>query len=170
MFLSDLFIHGIGGAKYDEMTDSICARLLKSLAPQFATVSATAYPPLPPPFPVTDKSLRSTEHQLRDVQYNPDRHLSSDSPTSIQSLVRQKQQILKGIAGRHPSAEEHRTLQQINSQLGQPAETARERLRANSEAFRDELKANAVLRDREFAWCLHPEASLTAFLKTEFGG
>ena len=170
VFLSDLFIHGIGGAKYDEMTDSICARLLKSLAPQFATISATAYPPLPPSFPVTDDSLRSTEHQLRDVQYNPDRHLSSDSPTSIQSLVRQKQQILKGIAGRHPSAEEHRTLQQINSQLGQHAEAVRERLRANSEAIRDQLKANAVLRDREFAWCLHPEASLTTFLKTEFGG
>ena len=170
VFLSDLFIHGIGGAKYDEMTDSICARLLKSLAPQFATVSATAYPPLPPPFPVTDESLRSTEHQLRDVQYNPDRHLSIDSPTPIQSLIHQKQQILKGIAGRHPSAEEHRTLQQINSQLGQHAEAVRERLRANSEAIRDQLKANAVLRDREFAWCLHPEASLTTFLKTEFGG
>ena len=35
LFLADLFVHGIGGAKYDAMTDQICERLFGMKAPSF---------------------------------------------------------------------------------------------------------------------------------------
>ncbi len=170
VFMADLFIHGIGGAKYDAMTDAICESLLGIPVPQFATISATAYPPLPTPFQVTDALLKSTEHQVRDVQYNPDRHLSDDGQALCRILVQQKQQILKAIAGRHPTLVEHRQLMEINSQLSAEAAAARTSLQAGCDVMRDQLRANSVLKDREFSWCLHPEAALTSFLRTEFLG
>ena len=64
VFLADLFIHGIGGARYDAMTDAICARGLGLAAPPFATVSATANLPLSKSFDVTDADWHHTQHQL----------------------------------------------------------------------------------------------------------
>lgn len=170
VFLSDLFIHGIGGAKYDAMTDSICHSMLQIIVPHFATISATAFPPLPAPFQVTETLLKSTEHQVRDVLYNPDRHLSEDVRASCRNLIQQKQFILKAIAGRHPTSVEHRQLAEINSQLGAKAAAAKASLQAGCDVMRDQLRANAVLKDREFSWCLHPEAAVTSFLRTEFLG
>src|SRR5262249_12014252 len=43
--LADLFVHGIGGAKYDQMTDRIVARFFRIAAPQFLTLSATVQLP-----------------------------------------------------------------------------------------------------------------------------
>ena len=39
--LSDLFIHGIGGAKYDELTDQIICRFFGFEPPGFVALSAT---------------------------------------------------------------------------------------------------------------------------------
>ncbi len=43
--LADLFVHGLGGAKYDEMTDALIARFFGLEPPTFLTVSATLHSP-----------------------------------------------------------------------------------------------------------------------------
>ena len=45
--LGDLFIHGIGGAKYDELGDSIARRFFGIEPPEFLTLSLTAWLGLP---------------------------------------------------------------------------------------------------------------------------
>ncbi|MBU0616370.1 MAG: hypothetical protein KKI02_01500, partial [Planctomycetes bacterium] len=45
LFLSDLFVHGIGGAKYDEMTEDFILRFFGVDLPPTCCVSATAYLP-----------------------------------------------------------------------------------------------------------------------------
>ena len=47
LFLSDLFIHGIGGGKYDELTDDIIRRFYECEPPDFLVLSATRLLPLP---------------------------------------------------------------------------------------------------------------------------
>src|SRR5258708_32291860 len=44
--LSDLFIHGIGGAKYDELTDEIVRRFYGFEPPWYMVLSATLLLPL----------------------------------------------------------------------------------------------------------------------------
>ena len=39
-------------------------------------------------------------------------------------------------------------------------------MQANRDQIRDQIRANAVLKDREFSWCLHQDV---AFLKSSFG-
>jgi hypothetical protein len=70
LFLADLFIHGIGGAKYDAMTDRICERFFGFKAPSFLTVSATMYLPLGDPFAVSENALRDINHKP-DIQSRP---------------------------------------------------------------------------------------------------
>ena len=47
LFLSDLFIHGIGGGKYDELTDDLIRRFYGIEPPEFLILSATRLLPLP---------------------------------------------------------------------------------------------------------------------------
>ena len=41
LFLGDLFMHGIGGAKYDQVTDSLVERFFGVKPPGFMTLTAT---------------------------------------------------------------------------------------------------------------------------------
>ena len=58
--LGDLFIHGIGGAKYDELGDEIARRFLGIEPPGFLTVSMTLWLGLP--------SQPSARHDLAGIE------------------------------------------------------------------------------------------------------
>jgi hypothetical protein len=45
LFIADQFIHGIGGAQYDQVTDRVIARFIGMTPPRFAVATATAYFP-----------------------------------------------------------------------------------------------------------------------------
>ncbi|MCU0876430.1 MAG: hypothetical protein MUF06_01375 [Pirellulaceae bacterium] len=71
VFLSDLFIHGIGGAKYDELTDEIIYRWFGLRPPRFLTATATFRLPIDRPEITRDDVLRSAQ-RLRDVIFRPE--------------------------------------------------------------------------------------------------
>ena len=72
--LCDLFIHGIGGAKYDRITDRLIECYFGIPAPAIACVSATLLLDLPHEN-VTADALRQSRQRLRSLHYNPQRHL-----------------------------------------------------------------------------------------------
>lgn len=92
--LADLFIHGIGGAKYDEMTDRIVARFFDLPAPEFLTVSATVYLPLAEPFGVTAADERRLLGLLRDLEQNPDRHIEPGISPEADALIAERQRLI----------------------------------------------------------------------------
>ena len=80
--LSDLFIHGIGGSKYDELGDEIARRFFGIEPPAFLTVSLTSGLGLPldstAPDPADFDALRGS--------HNPDRHLHEPFPDELRIL------------------------------------------------------------------------------------
>lgn len=78
LFAADLFIHGIGGAKYDRITDEIIHRYFGVRPPEFACVSATLrlgwLVDLADPAAATE-ALRTARHRVRDLRYNPQRYV-----------------------------------------------------------------------------------------------
>lgn len=168
LFLADLFIHGIGGAKYDAMTDQICSRFFGVQAPPFATVTATAYLPLGTAFPASEGDLRGIQQRLRDTRYNPDRFVTSCTCSAIHELLHAKSRIIGCLNARRPTKLEHGKLAELNRQIGADLSGVRARLESEREQIRFQLRVNSVLRDREFAWGLHPEASLIEFFDREF--
>lgn len=170
LFLADLFLHGIGGAKYDEMTNRICHELFGIEAPDYLTVSATLYLPLGAAFSTTDADLRAVDHRIRDLVYNPDRHL--DHQPEIQSLVQEKKKILSdaqslrrsGELKGHLTRNQHRRLNEIRATLVQHVRPIQADYESRRTTLRAQLTANSLIRNREFAFVLYPEDLVYDFL------
>ncbi len=170
LFLADLFVHGIGGAKYDAMTDWICERLFGLKSPSFLTVSGTLYLPLGDPFEVTERELREINHKLRDLTYNPDRHLEHVPETA--ALITEKTSLLASATALRQSnkiqgrltRDQHHRLTEIRTALQKQADLVRSEYESTRTKVRARLSANALVRDREYAFALYPEHQLRQFL------
>jgi hypothetical protein len=90
---ADLFVHGIGGAKYDQMTDRITCRFFGLKPPDFLTMSATLLLPVqgPASHPADEARLL---RQLRELDYNSDRHLSVEVARQHGGVVAEKQRLV----------------------------------------------------------------------------
>jgi hypothetical protein len=162
--LGDFFVHGIGGGKYDEVTDAIVRDYFGLEPPAYQVLSATLHLPLPG-FPSTADDLKRADRRVRDLHWNPQRHLP---PGAAPELVARK----AALAAAEPPATDRparkawfRELQRVTEELRAlvagripAAEAERDRVRA-------EVAANAVLRRRDYAWVLYPEATLRPFLQ-----
>jgi hypothetical protein len=187
LYLCDLFIHGIGGAIYDEMTDALIEVLYERPAPEFLTVSATLQLPLGGSFSATPADVRRHEGLLRDLRQNPWRHLPPcDELSTRQSLAhadlcrrltalhRERERLLieQRIAEkradrqfprrvrRQRNRERYLRLEQIRNELLAIVEPQVIQVREDLETLTKEVAANKVLKSREFAWCLFPAAAL----------
>lgn len=174
MLLADVFIHGLGGAKYDEMTDALIGRFWGCHPPDFATVSATIHLPLGAAFPETVQTVGARRHALGDALHNPERHWEGAWPDTVLSLVAEKQRWLAfakvndtTLTTRQRRAENHRRdqrLREIRRQLAQLAAPVLNRLQSEYDEAVARLAANRVLQRREFSWVLYPEAELRRIL------
>jgi hypothetical protein len=162
VFLGDLFIHGIGGGKYDEVTDEIIRRFYGFEPPRFMVLSATLLLPLPRP-PVRPEACKRLAHQRRDLHWNPQRHLD-DHDSRAEQLATEKQAWI----ARQPQsrAERHarfRILRELTGRL-QPFVADREKtLAENLTRCYQQRTTNEVLERRDYAFCLYPEAVLRSF-------
>jgi len=156
--LADGFIHGIGGGKYDEVTDDLVRRFFAIEPPAYAVVSATLRLPLPR-FPATESDLRDTRRRLRDLEWNPQRFATTRS--RFPELVAEKAQAVRP----EPVGNSHRRLwfrrlQWITREMRPAVESELSGARARLDRITAELAANQILMSREYAWPLFPEAAL----------
>ncbi len=179
LFFADLFVHGIGGAKYDLMTDRIVARFFELPIPDFLTLSATVHLPVPG-LPVDREDENRLKRQLRELEYNSDRHLPKSSSAEEQALVAEKARLVaeqnavgEGLRPAHSGRSRHagsgyqrfQRLQEINRRLAGLTQGDRRRIEDELTRTRQQLAANAVLHDREYAFCLYPPEKLQRFLE-----
>jgi hypothetical protein len=197
--LADLFVHGIGGAKYDEMTDRVIARFFGLPAPEFLTLSATVQLPLGEGSRATPGDLRPVavrwlpdlrdhcrrlKRQLRDLGFNAERYLPHDDP-DVRQLVAEKRRLIEEQDAAHRSAaelmrrerrrqsranyERFQQLRSVQSALADRASEHRRHVHQELNETERRLAANDVLSDREYSYCLYPEDTLRPFL-TSVGG
>lgn len=173
LLVGDLFVHGIGGSKYDEVTDRIIWRFFEIPPPSYATISATLHLPLATPYAVTETDCLELEHQLRDVDWNADRHLKpDDTPHPVNELVAEKRRLIEEQSAARIAKDADRTanwrinlarktrFQQVNAALQPFTESARQSLADRLNVARKQLAADTILKDREFSFCLFPKEAL----------
>jgi hypothetical protein len=163
--LTDLFIHGLGGARYDELTDEIIRRFFGLEPPTFLTLTGTLHLPVPPHRGTADQ-LHELQRLLRDLTFNPDRHLAPQvaGDPDVAALVETKRQAIAAQPG--TSAERlsrFEQIRQINEQLLRFVETARADAARSMETIRADLEARAILQARDWAFCAYPEDKLREF-------
>jgi hypothetical protein len=167
--LGDFFIHGIGGGKYDEVTDAIIRDYFHIEPPAYQVLSATLHLPLPG-FPTTPDDLKRAESRVRDLHWNPQRHLAPENLArpEVQALVERK----AALAAAEPPRTDHaarrewfRQLQRVTEELGPFVAKQEPVAEAELARVRAEVAANEVLRRRDYAWVLYPEETLRPFLQ-----
>lgn len=151
LVLADLFVHGIGGGKYDAVTDAIIRDYFGIEPPAFQVVSATLRLPLPG-FAATDDDVARLRRLVRDLHWNPHRH-GADGDAEH-----------RRIAIGPPGKEQYRTFRALGERLR--PQVAERLARAERDLRRAEAEAgaNAILRRRDYSWLLYPAEMLREFL------
>ncbi len=164
LLFADLFVHGIGGAKYDRITDRIIERYFDLPAPRMACVSATLRLNLPR-FDVDEDALRVARHRVRDWFWNPQRHVE-EGDAAMALIERRKQAVRSGEEFKSTGAdrrERERVYREIHAcnRLLRDLEPAREAfLRQKVNHVLDMLASNIVSEGREYFFCLHSDEEL----------
>jgi hypothetical protein len=168
LFLADLFVHGIGGGKYDELTDAIIRRFYAVEPPGYLVLSATLLLPLPT-YAATSADRCRLARALRDLRHNPQRHLdgATVSPTAQDLNARKEDWISRLPANARERRERFLALRELTEQLRPWVVRAADQIEQEMARSTHELEANAVLKRRDYAFCLYPESRLRSFC-TEF--
>ena len=160
--LGDLFLHGIGGAKYDHVTDLLMERFFGFRPPGFMVLSATLHLPIERDR-ATDDDARAIERELRDLTYHPERHLDG-TEEALAALVAEKRRWIETPQTAQTAKQRCQAIREVNVALQPKLDARRRQLLQRHEQIVRRLQAQRVLAWREYAFCLYPEATLRGFL------
>jgi hypothetical protein len=158
LFLGDLFLHGIGGAKYDELTDVLIRRFFGLTPPGFYAVTATVLLPVRRP-EVSQEDVRRIDQHLRELRFHPEQHLDG-SALEAAPLVEAKRRWLASAPPRGAGHERRLGIEQANAALQPLVEHERQRLHAERKRLLEQLRRARLLGSREFSFCLFPRDDL----------
>jgi len=156
--LGSVFVHGIGGAKYDEMTDTLMGSWLGLTPPNIIVATATqrlferfaGAPPGP--------EIRRLQDELRQIRWNPERvSAESSSGTPVAALQAEKKQLL--TSNMSPQSR-HTLIQEINTSLRSGLAGHEQRIRHALQLRMASLPDQHFLRSREFAANLFPAEAI----------
>ncbi|MDZ4659389.1 MAG: hypothetical protein SH868_17590 [Bythopirellula sp.] len=169
LLLADVFIHGIGGAKYDQVTDAICGSFFGLALPAYATISGTLRLPIPSPN-ITRDSVGDLRQELRGHRFHPEcfvdaMQIPAAEVSRVEAAIAKKRDwihIKKTLAN---AAARHQTIVAINEEL-QPFLNNRQQL-LERQIVAAKLAASAELlrNSREYAYCLFPRQDLQNFFR-----
>ena len=171
LILSDLFIHGIGGAKYDEVTDAIIRRFFNIEPPAYVTATATVRLPVERP-EVSMADLSEFNQRYRGTFYHPERFVddySGHHRAEFAALVAQKQDLIAHGWREKQKKAWHDQMKQCNERLSALLEPLRDQLRQERERLVADLHRSRLLGSREYSFCLFPEEMLVPLLKKMAG-
>ena len=167
VWLGSGFVHGIGGAKYDELTDTLMQRWLGLTPPQIIVATATlrlferfTSPPLEP-------EIARLQRELRLIRWNPE--LVQNEASEKGRPFSEKKAALHAeksalLASALAPATRHAGIQSVNTALRATLTEYEHQVRHNLQQLLTSLPHQQSLRSREFAANLFPaEAMQTLF-------
>ncbi len=192
LVLGNLFLHGIGGAKYDQVTNLLMERFFGLAAPGMMVVSATLHLPVSRPAagdcpdfraatrsvgpkmglsPLVDTEIGTASpaavaRQLRELAYHPERFLpaSAGENQEVAALLAAKERWIHASPTPQGAHARWQAIRQINEALQGWLSERRRQLVALQAQTAQESQAAKILAWREYGFCLYPEAELRNFL------
>lgn len=158
LVVSDLFMHGIGGGKYDQMTDAIIEDYFDIEPPAMCVATATMH------LPLQQRSLRGTladndaaVHReletMRRLRYHAEEHVSNPDEET-QRLLQAKRDLMRAIPPRGEKWQWHRQITQVNQRLAQLNQASIQSCEARLQELAIEERQLKLARSREFSFCL----------------
>jgi hypothetical protein len=163
LFVSDLFIHGIGGARYDEMTEDFIRRFYGVSLPPMACISATLLLNLPRAG-VLPEELGAARRASRDIRFNPQRCLTNLPDT----LLRCKDELTRRsrtLRAEQPHDHAARKmvfdeLRRVNEQMLRPAAWRPAELDERVQTLEEQQRLDRAAMNREYFYALHSVAAM----------
>ena len=162
LILSDLFIHGIGGAKYDELTDEIVRRFFGLEATDFVVATATTHLPLQPAN-VSEDDRRDVLLQLRQLDFQPER-FTTEFNADAQPWLQQKAEWLAKDLPIGSRRERHLKIVEANESLQLWLSQKRIQLNERRQQIEQALRESTLLTSREYSFCVFPFETLSGLL------
>ncbi|MFQ5496087.1 MAG: hypothetical protein ACE5EX_11980, partial [Phycisphaerae bacterium] len=170
LLLADLFVHGIGGAKYDRISDAIIETYYGVAPPHMACVSATLHPGLPHD-DVSDEVLRRLAHEIRDLTFNPQRHLPA-GPDLAEALTQRAHAVARSLRLRKTEPRNRRArraayerIRQANATLLQARPDVLEDMRARLTAAQRGQRQSRIARGRDDFFGLYDRPALQRLIE-----
>jgi hypothetical protein len=155
LYLADVFVHGIGGGIYDELTDEIILNYYGVTPPGYMVVSGTRLLPLPRSG-VDRDDWRRVWRRVRDLTYQPERFVGPE----MAQLIAERKAVLAEPPSRAMFARQRKLLEQIARPLAEQRAAARRELQ-HIEAT---LARESRLHRRDYSLALFPEELLRPWL------
>ena len=154
LVLSDLFLHGIGGAKYDQLNDAIIEHFFDLAPPGFITLTATKKLPIQHD-QVTQADITRIDRMLRELRFHPENQdFESDSESS--DVIQRKREWISRELPKRERLERHRAIEECNHLLQQYVEPERQNLLKQRNDLAGKVRNSQILGSREYSFCLFP--------------
>lgn len=160
LFLAESFLHGIGGGKYDEVTDQLCESFFGCPPPDYLVVSATLRLNLLDRL-LSAKDVEGAHLLWRDSLWNPQRHAPTPLPGGWEKLVEQKQQLLAlpGLTRQDRQSRFHKLRQNLEALQTASGEQV-EKLLSEAQRKQKVFEAQQAVQSREFSFTLFSQERL----------
>jgi len=159
LLVADLFIHGVGGGRYDEVTEDMFRRYLGIEPTPMVIASMTVYLPLGARV-VRDEEVEAAVMALNRLQHNPDQMLDDVEFDTAQeharavALAGEKCRLVAAIA--QPDADKKSIgarIREVNAELAALLAPWERELESDLEDLRRMQQASEILTDRTYPFC-----------------
>lgn len=169
LLLADLFVQGIGGAKYDRITDGLIRSYYGFEPPSMIAVSATLHLALPQ-HDVEPDAARALNLRRRDLIYNPQRQLTDSA--ALRNLKHQKIDVLdelETLRGRDRSVRPRRRelflgVRTLNHQMRALQPTMLANLERRLATTLQRLQENDIATRRDYFFALYRRRDIEMLL------
>lgn len=161
LFIADLFIHGIGGAKYDELLDVIAHRFFHEAIPSFAAITATLLLPVNSP---GESNVAKMVRSRRDLIWNPERYLPASiaDQEPLSHLIERKSELIAEIPSDSARRRQrYAEFRQINKLMAAYLEPLIHKAEIEIDAVMASKRRRAILQMRDYPFLVHPMESLS---------
>jgi hypothetical protein len=124
--MTDFFIHGKGGGRYEEVSEHIIKEFFKIEAAPYEVASATMNLNKTEWFPVPDVDEKELELKLRDAVYSPEKFLDHSHLLAIQKKELQSK-------FKNPDSDKkalHKEISDLNEEMGKLIDPEKQKLEA----------------------------------------
>ncbi len=153
--VADLFVHGVGGGRYDRVTDAVIRDYFGIEPPAYAVATATLHLPLQAFDPAAER--QALHRRALEIHHNPDRLLTH--PTAAQQAqIDEKRALIVALEGGALSHRERRAatqrIREINESLARALTAELSDVKERQMEFERGGEATAAATHREYPFCL----------------
>lgn len=152
LFVCDLFIHGVGGSKYDIVTDRIIEEYYGIDAPAYSCMSASVWIGVPAADP--RERMDKIRERLRWLDSHPEKSAATDP--QFASLAAEKASLLEAI--RAPGADKKKLggrISELNEAMGEFLKPEKESLMRELEELEKKEEERVAAQARDYPYFFH---------------